>query len=203
MKALEVFWQNGFEGATISDLTEAMGITRPSCYATYGNKEDLFRKALDLYESTYMGFTLEALEAPTSREVAAAMMAGFVRLATDTNHPRGCLGTNGALACSTAAAPIKEELVRRRGLLEAALRRRLEAAKAAGDLGPSENVGDLARFVMAFTAGVAVQASSGASRASLERAASVALRAWPTQGALAGSDAIAADRSSGEHGSSG
>ncbi len=179
MKALEVFWTHGFEGSSITDLTQAMGITRPSLYATYGNKEELFRKALDLYDTTYMGFLFSALEAEKSREVAAKIMAGFVRLATDANHPRGCMGTSGALVCSTAADPIKEELVRRRALFEAALRRRFETAKAAGDLGQSENAADLARFVMAFVAGVAVQASSGASRASLERAAAVALRAWP------------------------
>ena len=180
MMALEVFWQHGFEGTSLSDLTQAMGITRPSLYATYGNKEELFRKALDLYDSTYMGFATEALEAPTSREVAARIMSGFVRLATNANHPRGCMGTSGALACSTAADPIKEELVRRRGLFEAALRRRLEAAKVAGDLGADDDAADLARFVMAFVSGIAVQAAGGASRASLDRAVVVALRAWPT-----------------------
>ncbi len=186
MKALEVFWRHGFEGASISQLTEAMGITRPSLYATYGNKEELFRKALDLYEATYMGFTAEALEAPTSRDVAARILSGYIRLAADGSTPRGCMGTSGALSCSTAADPIKDELVRRRGQFEAALRRRLEAAQSAGDLGRDEDAADLARFVMAFVSGVAVEALGGASRASLERAAVLALRAWPTQAAATG-----------------
>jgi AcrR family transcriptional regulator len=47
--ALRVFWRKGFDGASLTDLTDAMGITRPSLYAAFGNKEELFRKALDLY----------------------------------------------------------------------------------------------------------------------------------------------------------
>ena len=134
-----MFWQHGFEGASLTDLTDAMGITRPSLYATYGNKEDLFRKALDLYDATYMGFARDALDEPSSRIVVERILAGFVRVATDAQHPRGCMGTNGSLACSAAADPIKEELVRRRGVFEAALRRRLETARVAGELPPDES----------------------------------------------------------------
>ena len=47
--ALHVFWRKGYEGASMTDLTEAMGITTPSLSAAFGNKEDLFRKALDRY----------------------------------------------------------------------------------------------------------------------------------------------------------
>lgn len=49
--ALSVFWQKGYEGASIEDLTKATGVARPGLYAAFGNKERLFRKALDLYEA--------------------------------------------------------------------------------------------------------------------------------------------------------
>ena len=133
-KALEVFWRRGFEGTSLTDLTEAMGITRPSLYATYGNKEQLFRHALDLYDESYMGFTREALGAPTARLVVEQLLMGFAWTQTDTHHPPGCLGTNGALACSAAADPIREEIVKRRASFETALRRRLEKARTAKDL---------------------------------------------------------------------
>lgn len=178
-KALEVFWRHGFEGASLTDLTAAMGITRPSLYATYGNKEELFRKALDLYDARYMGFSREALEEPTSLAVVTRILTGFVDMATDCQHPLGCMGTNGALACSVAADPIKEEVVRRRASFEAALTRRLESAQADGDLPAAENPADLARFVMTVASGIAVLASGGASGDALKRAAEVALRAWP------------------------
>jgi AcrR family transcriptional regulator len=178
-RALHVFWRRGFEGTSLSDLTEAMGITRPSLYAAYGNKEELFRKALDLYDETYLAFTRDALKQPSARGVAECLLTGFADIATDTGHPPGCLGTNGALACSAAADPIREELVRRRASYETALRRRLEKAKTANDLPDSAHAADLARFIMTVTQGMAVMASSGATRQSLHRVAAIALQAWP------------------------
>jgi AcrR family transcriptional regulator len=179
-KALELFWRRGFEGTSLTDLTDAMGITRPSLYAAYGNKEELFRKALDLYDETYLGFTRAALHEPTARGVVEVLLKGFANAATDAEHPPGCLGTNGALACSAAAEPIRQELVRRRAEFETALCRRLEQAKSTGDLPESAHPGDLARFVMTITYGMAVQASSGATRQSLQRVAAVAMMNWPS-----------------------
>ena len=178
-RALELFWRRGFEGTSLSDLTEAMGITRPSLYAAYGNKEELFRKALDLYDETYLGFTREALGEATARGVAERLLNGFADAATNAEHPPGCLGTTGALACSTAAEPIRQDLVKRRAIFEAALRQRLEQAKDAGELRPDTDPSVLARFIMTVTQGMAVQASSGASRRSLQDVAAMALAAWP------------------------
>ena len=178
-RALEVFWRHGFEGASLKDLTAAMGITRPSLYATYGNKEELFRKALDLYDERYLGFSRTALDAPSAHEVVRRLLTGFVELATGCEHPPGCMGTQGALACSTAADPIKEELFGRRRAFEAVLARRLERAKADGDLPSAESATDLARFVMTVAGGIAVQAAGGAPREALVRAAAIALRACP------------------------
>ena len=178
-RALDVFWRLGFEGASLTDLTSAMGITRPSLYAAYGNKEELFRKALDLYDETYLGFTRAALMEPTARGVAEALLMGFADTATDSAHPPGCLGTNGTLACSSAAEPIRLELVKRRGMFEVALRQRFDEAHASGDLPAAAHAGDLARYVMTITLGISVQASSGATRASLQNVAAIALAAWP------------------------
>ncbi|TLU74085.1 TetR/AcrR family transcriptional regulator [Lichenicoccus roseus] len=177
--ALDVFWRNGFEGASMTDLTEAMGITRPSLYATYGNKEALFRRALDSYQSTCMTFFADALSRPTARMVAERILFGWADAQTDPAHPAGCLGTNGALACSNAAEPIRLELVARREAAEAALRRRLEQAVAEGDLPPDADPAALASYVMTVGQGMAVQAASGSTRALLYRVVDTALRAWP------------------------
>ncbi len=141
-RALQVFWRRGFEGTSLTDLTEAMGITRPSLYAAYGNKEELFRKALDLYDEKYLAFTRDALDEPTARAVVERLLKGFADIATDKGHPPGCLGTNGALTCSAAAEPIRQELIKRRASYEQALRRRLEKAKASGDLPSTAHPGD-------------------------------------------------------------
>ncbi len=176
--ALEVFWQKGFEGASLTDLTRAMGITRPSLYAAFGNKEELFLKALDSYRSTYLAFLAHSLDETSAREVVERLLCGFADLLTDRTHPPGSLGTNGALACSTAAEPIKRELITRRLADEAALRARLERALAEGDLPDGVSAADAARFVMTIAHGMSVQAASGASRSQLLGVVAVALRAW-------------------------
>src|SRR6201995_4973571 len=87
--ALKVFWRKGYEGASLTDLTEAMGITRPSLYCAFGNKEALFRKALDLYERDKLAYVERALEAPTARGVAERMLKGSLDLLTSSCDPNG------------------------------------------------------------------------------------------------------------------
>ena len=189
-KALEVFWRHGFEGASMADLTAAMGITKPSLYASYGNKEELFRKALDLYDCKYMGFMREALEVGTSREIASLILLGMVQATTaEGEHPPGCMSVNGALACSAAADPIKEETTRRRKIFEGDLASRLERNRAEGDLPADSDPQALASFVMTVASGIAYQAASGASAASLRTTAELALKAWPAASATSGTAA--------------
>ncbi|KAB0266605.1 TetR/AcrR family transcriptional regulator [Microvirga brassicacearum] len=178
--ALQLFWRKGYEGTSMSDLTDVMGITRPSLYSAYGNKEDLFRKALDLYERQHLCFAKEALQAPTAKEAVQRLLEGYADVLTDPMHPPGCLGVNGALACSEASAPIREELIARRTINEDILRERLERARAEGDLPAGENAADCARYVISVALGMAVKAASGASREELYRVSDFAMRGWPT-----------------------
>jgi AcrR family transcriptional regulator len=178
-RALEVFWRKGYEGASLAELTEAMGINRPSLYAAFGNKEALFRRALDRYAEGPAAYTREALNAPTAREVAERLLHGAADALTDPCHPPGCLGVMGALTCGEAADSIREELCARRAAFEKELTRRLERAKADGDLPADTNCADLARLVMTIMQGMSVQAASGASRQDLRKVAEMALKAWP------------------------
>src|SRR5580700_1978284 len=132
--ALRVFWKKGYEGTALSDLTAAMGINRPSIYATFGNKEALFRKALDRYNAQITGYTAEALKEATARAVAERSMVGAADLLSCPENPKGCLMVQGALACGEEADPIRRELISRRATGEAALRERFERSKVEGDL---------------------------------------------------------------------
>jgi AcrR family transcriptional regulator len=178
-RALHVFWSKGYEGASLSDLTKAMRVNRPSLYAAFGDKEALFRKALDRYASGPAAYTREALKEPTARAIAERLLRGAAELLGDSRHPRGCLMVQGALACGDAGHSIQRELMARRAAGEAALRRRLERAKASGDLPAGSDPAQLAFYLVTVLHGMAVQAAGGAGSPQLRRVVETALRAWP------------------------
>src|SRR4030081_1680148 len=98
-RALQVFWRKGYEGTSLPDLTEAMGINRPSLYAAFGNKEGLFRKALDRYAERSGGLMCEAMKEPSARAAAERLLRATADALTDPRNPRGCLAVQAALSC--------------------------------------------------------------------------------------------------------
>ncbi|WP_216839216.1 TetR/AcrR family transcriptional regulator [Caulobacter sp. S45] len=179
--ALGVFWSKGYEGASLTDLTEAMGVTRPSLYAAFGNKEALFRKALDLYEREKLAFMSAALQAPTARDVAARMLTSALEMQTSTSGPRGCLNVISSVACGPEAHSIKAEILSRRASSEAALQERFERAKAEGELRDGVDPASLVRYLITVLQGMAVQASSGVPKADLEQLVKTILQLWPSR----------------------
>jgi AcrR family transcriptional regulator len=178
-KAMKVFWEKGYEGSSLPELTEAMGMNRPSLYAVFGNKENLFRMALERYSATHDPLFNAALERPTARAVVEHLLRGNADAQTESENPHGCLVINGALACSDDALPIRNSLIERRAVNEARLRDRFERAKAEGDLPADSCSGQMARYVMTVSNGMAVQAAAGASRKQLQEVVDQVLRGWP------------------------
>lgn len=179
--ALKVFWRKGFDGASLSDLTEAMGITKPSLYCAFGNKEQLFVQALDLYEREKLAFIDEALSAPTAKEVAERLLFSGADVHTADPDTPGCLGVRSILSCSAgpASESVKQEIVKRRFGFETKLRERFDRAKAEGDLSPDCDTTALTMFVTTLAQGIALQAGSGANRAQLYAVIEMALQSWP------------------------
>jgi AcrR family transcriptional regulator len=177
--ALNEFWSKGYEGTSYADLSAATGVARPGLYAVFGNKEELFFKALDRYEALYMGFMQQALALPTAKAVIEAILVGSINLQTHHETAKGCLGINGAIACTEPSEPVRLELVRRRKLSEKALALRLQQARDEGELPSSVMPKDLARWVMTMTQGTAVQAKAGASKAELRRIVDMMLALLP------------------------
>ena len=177
--ALRVFWSKGYEGTSLADLTEAMGITRPSLYAAFGNKEALFHKALDLYEQEKLNYMRAALEQPTARGVAETILRGALEMQTSPGEPKGCLGVIATMPCGAEADSIRVEMIARRASSQAALTERFEQAKREGDLPAAVDIGCLTSYLYALLQGMAVQAGSGASRADLERMVDTSLAIWP------------------------
>jgi AcrR family transcriptional regulator len=178
--AMLVFWRKGYEGASMTDLTGAMGITRPSLYAAFGNKESLFRQALDLYEREKLSYVAEALAAPTARGVAERLLRAALERQISGCNPRGCLGVLTSMQLSDEAGGIREELAARSALGTAAFVARFERAKAEGDLPQIAQPLGLARMLLAVTHGLIVQSSLGTSPAELNALVDSALALWPS-----------------------
>jgi AcrR family transcriptional regulator len=179
-RAMHVFWAKGYQGASLSNLTRAMRINRPSLYAAFGNKEQLFGKVLDRYMDGPLAFFGKALAARKARDVIEQIFLGAAKMAGDPRLPAGCLVVQGALACGDAAGSVRKEIAARRAAAKVALRRRLQRAKREGDLPPNADPAELSHYVMTVLHGMAVQGSDGATRVQLRRVAQTALRAWPT-----------------------
>src|SRR5215467_5830769 len=177
--ALDVFWRKGYEGASLSDLTEAMGINPPSLYAAFGNKEELFREALDRYMERQAEVLREVLARPKARDAIAALLTCTADALTDKSTPPGCLLVQGISGCGGHAQCISNELAKRRAANERTVRERLKRAKAEGDLPKDVDPAALSRFVATVAEGMAVQVAGGASRAELRRIAETAMAAWP------------------------
>ena len=178
-RALQVFWRKGFEGASICDLTEAMGINPPSLYAAFGNKEQLFRQALDRYADMHAAARTEALAAPRAREAMAVLLRQTARSLTDKSNPAGCLYVQGIAGAGEHASCIREMLNEKRASHEKDIRDRLKRAKVEEELPADADPAALARYFSAIMQGMSVQAAGGASRKELERVAELALQAWP------------------------
>jgi AcrR family transcriptional regulator len=179
-QALRLFWERGYEGTSLTDLTDAMHITRPSLYAAFGNKESLFRKALDLYEREKLSYIRRALEQPTARQVAETMLRGSVDNVMSSDEPHGCIGVITSVACGPESQSVREEVVKRGEAGKRALTERFVRAQEEGDLPPHVDPEGLMRVLIAMLQGISVQASQGASREDLERLVESGLALWPS-----------------------
>ena len=178
-KAMRLFWTKSYEGTSVADLTETLGVSRPSLYAAFGDKQSLFRAALERYATGPAGYVATALGKPMAREVAKQLLKGAADLQASSRNPGGCLTVNGAIACGDVAEPVRQALNAHRTAGVALLRRRFEQAKAQHDLPKDSDPAALARFVSAVVYGMAVLASGGASRKELEQVIQTAMKAWP------------------------
>jgi AcrR family transcriptional regulator len=178
--ALRVFWSKGYEGTSLTDLTGAMGITRPSLYAAFGNKEALFRKALDLYEREKLEYVGRALAEPTARRVAEALLRGAIDNACSIEEPHGCLGVITSVACGAESQSIREEVLERGKVAKRALIERFERAGAEGDLPAHVDIEALTNLLYAVVQGICIQAGTGATREDLEKVVDTGLMMWPS-----------------------
>lgn len=179
-RAIAVFWEYGYDAASVSLLTRAMGISASSLYAAFGDKRRLFGEALDRYLRTYAAFATVALRGePTAYRAVARLLREAAAAYTRPGHPPGCLLITAATNCSPESADVKSRLRDLRAAGIDALEATIAAGVKAGELPPDTDSRALAVFYAATLQGMSAQARDGATRADLEQIAVGALRAWP------------------------
>jgi len=176
-RATEVFWERGYETASIAELTAAMGIRPPSLYAAFGDKRALFDEVIAGYQAVNGPVTVEAFAAPTAREGMERLLHLLADDYTDPSHPPGCLVISAAV--NVADHGVRDGLRAARDASKAAIAERIAVDVRAGLLPGDVNPGELATFYAAVVQGMSTQACDGATRAELHAIATAAMRAWP------------------------
>jgi AcrR family transcriptional regulator len=174
--AMLLFWERGFQGTSMADLTQAMGLNPSSIYAAFGNKHALFQLAVKRYMDSRAQYAKKALEQPTLKKVVYALFDGTVAFLTTTGHPPTCMTLAGAIGCGVEATRARDLLTEIRKQNQAAIKERLLKARKSGELSKRINVDDYARYLSSILAGLSVQAANGSTKAELKRTAQMALR---------------------------
>jgi AcrR family transcriptional regulator len=177
-KAMLLFWEKGFQGAAMSELTAAMGINAPSLYACFGSKEGLYREAMALYESGDGAELAAAIAAaPTVRDAIEIYLMRSAALFSRPDKPAGCMVVlsvvHAAGTSEEAGRALRDARTEMQGVLEA----RLRGALASGELSAGDPAA-IAAFYCTVQQGMSIRARDGASRAELEAVAQGAMAAW-------------------------
>jgi AcrR family transcriptional regulator len=174
--AMLLFWQRGYEGTSIADLTHAMGLNPSSIYAAFGDKHTLFQLVVKRYMELRAQYAVRALEEPTLERFIRALFENTVAFLTTPGHPPTCMTLAGAVGCSLDATPARDLMTAIRKQNQVALKERLLKARKSGELSKEINVDDYARYLSTIVAGLSIQAANGSTKTELNRTAQMALR---------------------------
>ncbi len=183
--AMKVFWSKGFEGASLADLTQAMGINPPSLYSAFGDKEGLFLEAVERYERG-LRLACPYSDEPTAREAVQRLLTDLAAQFTGAGHPRGCLMVLAAATATSSTPRLQAALHERRANARARFKARIERGIKEGELPRQTDAGALANFYVAVITGMAMQARDGSTHKALLATVDSAMRAWPARPAPAG-----------------
>ena len=171
-----LFWQRGYEGTSMADLTQAMGLNPSSIYAAFGDKHALFQLAVKRYMEMRAQYAGKALEESSLEKVVRALFDNTVAFLTTPGHPPTCMTLAGSVGCSLDASPARDIMTEIRKQNEVAMRERFLQARKSGELSKDVNVDDYTRYLSSILAGLSIQAANGSTKAELKRTANMALR---------------------------
>ena len=162
---LRVFWEKGFDATSYADLTKATGVAKPGLYRTFGNKEDLFFKALERHDRHYVSAITDGLGEPVARKAVERLLKNLMHIQAEPNAPLGCFTLNAEITSSTQTDRMRLAFQWRRERIESMIYERLQRSKHEGDL-----VGDprtICNLIIAVNKGLAIEARAGKSKSLL------------------------------------
>ncbi|OJA46193.1 TetR/AcrR family transcriptional regulator [Burkholderia ubonensis] len=163
-RAMIVFWRRGYEGTSMSDLVETLGIASARIYAAFGSKEALFREAVALYEKGDGGFADRALDEADVRIAIERMLRDAVAAYTKRGQPHGCMVVSAATNCAPENEGVMEWLAEHRRARTQSIVERLQRALEQGQLKPATDVKALADFYATQLHGISVQSQDGVTK---------------------------------------
>ncbi|HEX5780924.1 MAG TPA: TetR/AcrR family transcriptional regulator [Solirubrobacteraceae bacterium] len=176
---MELFWERGYEGTSISELTRAIGINSPSLYAAFGSKEDLFREAIALFDAREGAVTEGALRREgTARAAIEAMLRDNADLYADPDNPSGCMVVLATTTWTPDNEDLRTYLAALRNKPAELMRARLERGIEAGELPPGTDVQALADYYNTVLEGLSIQARDGASSETMHAIIDFAMATW-------------------------
>jgi TetR/AcrR family transcriptional regulator, copper-responsive repressor len=179
-RAMRLFWERGYEATSVSELTEAMGITAPTLYSFFGDKKQLFLETVDRYQSGPGCFAIKAFtEEPTAESSIRRLLMEAVASFSNPRGPKGCLVVLGATNCTVESRDVFKALSDRRRAAEAAVRDRIAAGRAAGELAEDADIDALTGMITGALFGLAIKARDGASRTTLRKIVDQTMQVWP------------------------
>jgi AcrR family transcriptional regulator len=177
--AMEVFWDRGYQAASMSDLTEAMGINPPSLYAAFGSKEELYREAIAHYATTESDDILAPLrQARRARAAVEGYLMASAKTFTRPGHPPGCMVVLAAVNAVGVGDETSHILRDMRASSITMIEERLRRAISEGELPATIEPHAIASYYVTVQQGMSIQARDGASRALLEAIVRGAMAAW-------------------------
>jgi len=181
-QATQVFWRHGFTGASLAELTEATGLSKPSLYAAFGDKESLYLRCLERYVAQQVALQTALLERePDARRAVEGFLRAMAAMQSDPALPGGCFVVNGTADCGNPATPAAVEAALRKasGGAGERLQQRLAQAERNGELPPGTDAKRLSRLLAAVLTGMAVMAKAGEPKRRLDEVVDAAMMVWP------------------------
>lgn len=181
--ALVVFWRNGYQSASLEELTRAMGINKPSMYATFGNKEKLYLRALERYRDQQVSKHASVMATePQLKQAMRIFLRSVVYMLTSPELPGGCMVVNSAVVCDVGALPKSISDAIGRVFEESTLgvlKERLKSELRQRNLPKGASVDQLADYFTVIMSGMAVMAKMGVTEKRLFKSIELALDVLP------------------------